>query len=293
MKRTNLKISYLKYVLLFGFFFFLSVVYAYGLHVPALKGYVNDYGGMISPSVKAKLEGELKAFEESDSTQVVILTIPSLEGEALEEYSIKVAENWKIGHRAKDNGVILLVAKKDRKLRIEVGRGLEGRLTDLIAGRIIEMVIKPRFKRGDFDGGFIAGVHAIMDAVKGEFKSDDKDKTVINKKSIWTFIFFVGVLLVFFGRFSKILSAILGAIALPLIAFFIFAPPIMLLVILIFIGFFFGLFLPLLFHGWHGGRGGRTSYWGSWGSSGGGGFDSGGFSGGGGDFGGGGASGDW
>jgi hypothetical protein len=114
---------------------------AQALDVPPLKGRVNDYAGMISPGVRAQLEMELKDFEQSDSTQIVILTIESLEGESLEEFSIKVAETWKIGQKGKDNGAILLVAKKDRKTRIEVGRGLEGKLTDLTAGRIVQLVI--------------------------------------------------------------------------------------------------------------------------------------------------------
>ncbi|MCX8110617.1 MAG: TPM domain-containing protein [Syntrophorhabdaceae bacterium] len=254
---------------------------------------MNDYAGMITPSVKSKLEKELKAFEGSDSTQVVILTIPSLKGEVIEEYSIKVAEKWKIGHKGKDNGIILLVARDDRKMRIEVGRGLEGRLTDLTAGRIIEMVIKPRFKRGDFDGGFIAGVHAIIDATRGEFTAEIKPAQPRKKdiSPIWTFIFFAGIILIFLGRFSRVFSGISGAIGLPLLAFLIFSPPTITLILLGILGLVVGLFFPILFGGWH--RGGTSSGWGHWGSGGDGGFDSGGFSGGGGDFGGGGASGDW
>ena len=120
----------------------------YALDVPKLQGYVNDYADMISPQVRDQLNNELHAFEQSDSTQIVILTIPSLEGEALEDFSIKVAEAWKIGQKNKDNGAILLVAKQERKIRVEVGRGLEGRLTDLMSGRIIDLVIQPRFKSG-------------------------------------------------------------------------------------------------------------------------------------------------
>lgn len=120
---------------------------AHALEVPALKGRVNDYAGMMSPGVRAQLEKELQDFEGSESTQIVVLTIDSLEGESLEEFSIKVAETWKIGQKGKDNGAILLVAKKDRKTRIEVGRGLEGKLTDLTAGRIVQLVINPQFKR--------------------------------------------------------------------------------------------------------------------------------------------------
>jgi len=145
---------------------------ASALEVPELRGYVNDYAGMISPSTGAQLAEKLKAFEESDSTQIVILTIPSLEGEPIEDVGIKVAESWKIGQKGKDNGILLLVSKQERKMRIEVGRGLEGRLTDLTAGRIIDLVITPRFRAGDLDGGFTAGVSALIGAMRGEFQAD-------------------------------------------------------------------------------------------------------------------------
>jgi uncharacterized protein len=147
---------------------------ASALDVPELRGYVNDYASMISPSTKAQLAEKLKAFEESDSTQIVILTISSLKGEVIEDFGIKVAESWKIGQKGKDNGVLFLVSKQDRKMRIEVGRGLEGRLTDLVAGRIIDLVIAPRFKSGDFDGGFTAGVSALIDATRGEFQANQR-----------------------------------------------------------------------------------------------------------------------
>jgi len=146
--------------------------------IPALRGYVNDYGNMISPAVEAGLAEKLKKFEETDSTQLVVLTVPSLEGDPVEEYSIRVAERWKIGQRGKDNGILFLVSREDRKLRIEVGRGLEGKLTDLTAGRILDLVVKPKFKAGDFDGGFTAGVSALIDATRGEFTADRKAPSV-------------------------------------------------------------------------------------------------------------------
>src|SRR5574342_289209 len=103
---------------------------AHSLDVPRLQGYVNDYAGMISPPARSKIEETLKAFEQSDSTQIVILTVPSLEGENIEEFGIKVGETWKIGQRGKDNGILFIVSKQERKIRIEVGYGLEGKLTD-------------------------------------------------------------------------------------------------------------------------------------------------------------------
>ena len=173
---------------------------ARALNVPKLQGYVNDYAHMISGSTKAKLEGELRSFEQSDSTQLVILTVPSLEGESPEDYSIKVVEAWKLGQARKDNGILLFVSRDDRKMRIEVGRGLEGRLTDLMAGRIIDLAIKPWFKRGDFDGGFAAGVASLIDATRGEFKAEDKDSKKGNQPfhSSWLFLFVILILFFFF-----------------------------------------------------------------------------------------------
>ena len=130
---------------------------------------------MLSPSAIQALEAKMTDFERSGSTQVVVLTIPTLGGENLEEYSIKVAEAWRVGQKKIDNGVILLVAKQERKIRIEVGRGLEGKLTDLVSGRIIHDQISPHFKAGDFDGGVVAGVSAIMDVVKGEYTAQPRD----------------------------------------------------------------------------------------------------------------------
>jgi uncharacterized protein len=140
------------------------------LEVPALKGHVNDYANLLSRETVAALEARLAEFEKAESTQIVILTIPSLQGEVLEEYSIKVAGRWKIGQKKLDNGVILLISKNDRKMRIEVGYGLEGRLTDLLAGRIIDNDIRPFFKEGKYDAGVSSGVNAIVQAVRGEYR---------------------------------------------------------------------------------------------------------------------------
>lgn len=146
---------------------------ALALAVPRLTGRINDNAHMLSPETIQGLDAKLAAFEKSDSTQVVVLTIPSLEGESLEEYSIKVAQAWGIGQKGKDNGVLLLVAKAERKVRIEVGYGLEGRLTDALSGRITRNVIVPAFKRGDFNAGIADGVSAIMEAVRGEYHQED------------------------------------------------------------------------------------------------------------------------
>jgi uncharacterized protein len=266
--------------------------------VPQLKGYVNDYANMMSPAVRAKLTKELKEFERTDSTQVVILTIPSLEGQTIEDYSIKVAESWKIGQKGRDNGVIFIVASQERRMRIEVGRGLEGRLTDLTAGRIIDLVVRPRFKRGDINGGFVAGVSTLIDATKGEFKADEV-KSSQEKKSFppfFTILLFGGIGLLILGSFSRVLGGISGAIGLPAAAYLTLGASIFTLILFGILGMAMGIFLPFLFSGAGQGRGGM-SWPGGWYSGSGGSssdFDSGGgFSGGGGDFGGGGASGDW
>jgi uncharacterized protein len=273
--------------------------FAYALEVPQLQGYVNDYANMISPSVKAGLENELNAFEQSDSTQIVILTIPSLEGEVIEEFGIKVGDAWKIGQKAKDNGLIFIVSKLDRKMRIEVGRGLEGRMTDLTAGRIIDLVIKPRFKRGDYDGGFTSGVHAMIDAVRGEFKTEPNHQRQRhdNFASVITLLIFGSMIILFLGNISRVLGGVAGAAIFSALSRLIPAPiGTMGLIIAAIAGFAAGLFLPSLFSS--GSRSRRNSgFWmggpGYGGGFGGGGFGGGGFSGGGGGFGGGGASGSW
>jgi len=276
---------------------FLLSFSAYALDVPPLRGYVNDYANMMSSQTRAKVEGELKAFEQSDSTQLVVLTIPSLQGEALEEFSIKVAEAWKIGQKGRDNGIILLVASQERKIRIEVGRGLEGRLTDLTAGRIIDLVIKPRFKRGDYDGGFIAGVHALVDAARGEFKAEGRLAPARKRQGspIPAMLIFGAIVLFTLGRISRILGGAAGAVGLPGIAYLTLGSSMITLILLGALGLLLGIFLPTLFSGRPGGGGGFFYTGGSWGSGGdsGGSDFGGGFGGGGGGFGGGGASGDW
>jgi len=287
-------------------FFLLCLPFAAdGLDVPSLQGYVNDYAGMISPSVRSKMEGELRAFEQSDSTQIVILTVPSLEGENIEEFSIKVAEAWKIGQQQRDNGILLIVSKQERKIRIEVGRGLEGKLTDLMAGRVIDQVIKPRFKQGDFDGGFITGTSVLVDATRGEFKAEQGPVQRRQKgfPPFLTFLLFFGIFVLILGSFSRILGGIAGAIGLPALVHLTVVPAgILPSILLALVGFGSGFFLSNLFslggsrRGGHRNHGGGFFY-GPWvgGSSigGGGGFSGGGFSGGGGSFGGGGASGNW
>lgn len=265
----------------------LAATASFALEVPALKGRVNDYGDMISPSVKGELEQKLKAFEESDSTQIVILTVNSLEGDALEDYTIRVAEKWKIGQAKKDNGVIIFAAKNDRKMRIEVGRGLEGVLTDLLTGRILDNIMRPKFRAGDFDGGFTAGVDSVIQASRGEFKNDgasaDTSKTGSSSGKFFTIMLFVIYFaIIIVARISKVLGGGIGAVALPaMIHFGIGSLGLAGLAVAAVAGFVIAMILPYLPIGGGGFIGGSGS------SSGGG------FSGGGGSFGGGGSSGGW
>jgi len=124
---------------------------------------------MLSAATEQRLTTFLREFEQSDSTQIAVVTIPSLQGRALSEYSIELASNTALGQRNRDNGALLLVARDERKIRIEVGQGLEGRLTDLLAGRIIDLEITPRFKQGKFEEGIVAGVGAMAASVRGEY----------------------------------------------------------------------------------------------------------------------------
>lgn len=265
---------------------------AHALEVPQYQGYVTDLAGMISPAERQRLEQTLLAFEQSDSTQIAVLTIPSLEGDSLEDFSIRTVDAWKIGQKGKDNGVLLLVSKNDRKIRIEVGRGLEGVLTDLLAGRIVDRIISPRFKAGQLDQGFEAGISAIISASRGEYKGTGNSRRATRKdeqSSLFNYLIFFAILVGFLGRLSKPVGALTGAVLLPVFAFLGVSSPLGWLILLLLIpgGALLGLILPILFA--NAGRGGGM-YMGG-GGFGGGSSGFGGFGGGG--FGGGGASGSW
>jgi uncharacterized protein len=273
---------------------------AQALDVPQLRGRVNDYAGVLSPAAAQTLESKLEEFERSDSTQIVVLTVPGLGGDSLEDFSIRVAESWKIGHKGKDNGVILLIARDDRKLRIEVGRGLEGKLTDLMAGRIIRNEITPRFKAGDFDGGINAGVGAIMALVRGEYTAAPSSENTKGVNAGW--LMTLGIILIFailtMGAMGKIMGGVTGGVGLPFLGFITY-PGIALGALggLAAGGFILGLLLSWFVGKSAARHGGGGPFFGGGGFSGGdfsgSGFSGGGFSGGGGSFGGGGSSGSW
>jgi uncharacterized protein len=262
---------------------------AAGVAVPELKARVTDLTGTLSSGEQSQLESALAAFESRKGSQVAVLLVPTTQPETIEQYGIRVAEAWKLGRKKVDDGALLLIAKDDHTVRIEVGYGLEGILPDAIAKRIIEEDIVPRFKQGDFAGGVRAGANRIMRVIDGEplpapvhrssgFKGFDK---------LFPVLFFAipiggGLLRLLLGR---LLAGLIGAGGAGGIAWFLGAP----LPVLGFVAFFVFLFIAL----GGGGRGVRSSSgWsggGGWSSGGGGG----GFSGGGGSFGGGGASGRW
>jgi uncharacterized protein len=290
------------------------------LEVPPLRGRVNDLAGLLPLERARRLEERLAQFEAETGHQIAVLTIPSLKGEDIAAFGIRVAETWKIGQKGFDNGVILIVAKDDQKLRIEVGYGLEGVLPDVIASRIIREIIVPDFRGGDFAGGIEAGVDAILKVTRGEplpqrgqaetgarGSGAGDDVAAIAAFFVAPFCaFMVGT---FFGMFFRkkesstikrlLLGGVSGAITSVLVASLFGALALVGLGILIVIlGFSLGA-LGSLREFWRSGEWSGTGRrrhvgWDTAGGSGGRGFGSGGgFSGGGGGFGGGGASGSW
>src|SRR6476646_1321041 len=136
--------------------------------IPPLTGRIVDQANLLTADQKQRIETKLAAFEKETGDQVAVLTFDSLDGEAIEDYANKVGRAWALGQKGKDNGVLLLVAKQDRKMRMEVGYGLEPVLTDLQTKIIQDQVIIPYFKKGDFGGGIEAGVNAILSTVNGK-----------------------------------------------------------------------------------------------------------------------------
>jgi uncharacterized protein len=173
--------------------------------VPYLSGRVNDEAGLLSMETVQHLNGLLKAHEDSTSNQVAVLTVPSLGGEEIEEFSIKVVEAWKLGQRGKDNGVLLLVSRDDRRVRIEVGRGLEGVLPDITCGSIIRNDILPKFKAGDYDAGVTGGVESILAAISGSYVADATSDSGSSVEDVWALIVASLIFFLVIGVFTTIL----------------------------------------------------------------------------------------
>ena len=152
------------------------------INVPYLTGRVNDDAQILSENTIKMLGERLKAHEDKTTNQIVILTISSLEGESIEDYANRVFNEWKIGQKDKDNGVLMVVVPDERKMRIEVGYGLESALPDILAGRIIRNIMAPSFREGDYDGGITKGAQAIIDVLEGKSlpetqEMDEKDNS--------------------------------------------------------------------------------------------------------------------
>lgn len=258
--------------------------------VPPLSGRVVDLSATLSSEQRSELEQRLSEFEARKGSQVAVLIVPGTQPEAIEQYAIRVAEQWKLGRKKIDDGAILVIAKNERTLRIEVGYGLEGALNDATSKRIIDDIIVPYFKQGDFYGGINRGVDAMMRVIDGEplpepvKVSQGAHLNSGGAAGLLPLLFFAavivgGILRSLFGRFAGALATggVLGVAAWLLLG--VAAATIAAL-----LGFVLTLVGGRMGSGWHGGGnfgGGR----GNWGG--------GGFQGGGGGFGGGGASGRW
>jgi len=267
--------------------------------VPQPAGYVTDLAGLLTSEQIASLDRLLSDYEQRTSNQIVVLTVKSLDGQDIESYSIAVAEAWKAGHKRKDNGAILLIAPNERKVRIEVGYGLEGVLTDAKSAEIIRNILAPHFRSGDYYGGITDALSAMEGVIGGAFTSEEHNPQPIQSllPIILVLLFLAGLVGLIhwtagattgallagglqaftgFGGFGLISAVLLGLLLGSLAPFFLKL-------------FFYSLGGPV-----GGGRWSSRSGFGGFGGFGGGGFGGGGgFSGGGGGFGGGGASGSW
>lgn len=251
--------------------------------VPALQARVTDLTGTLSPAQQSKLEQVLTNFEARKGSQIAVLIIPTTQPEAIEQYAMRVVEAWQLGREGVDDGVLLLVAKEDRALRIEVGYGLEGVIPDAVAKRVISEIIIPYFKRNDYFGGIEAGVNRLIRLIDGEPLPPPRQKDVswsgfedFLPVGFLVVLVGAGVLRMIFGRLlgASIVGGLVGFL------FWIIVGSLLGAVIAGLFGFLFSL------------GGMRTGgYWPGGGGFGGG--RGGGFGGGGGGFGGGGASGHW
>ncbi|MCX7820762.1 MAG: YgcG family protein [Brevinematales bacterium] len=259
------------------FFGLLIFSVAFSFNIPQTpEGRVNDYTSTLSKNFIQKLEAKLEAFELKTQNQIVVVLIESLEGEDIESFSMKLAEKWKIGKKNMDNGVILTIAMKERKIRIEVGYGLEDKLTDAFSSDIIRNTIAPSFKEKNYEKGIEEGIDRIISIISPELNENiDNTTEIVKIKKIFKLtsiiiftlflIFIIDVLRYSFGTSKN---------------FYHFLEWFLLFSITIII-------LKILFYALMYGRGGYTVGSGGFRSG------SGGFSGGGGRFGGGGASGGW
>jgi uncharacterized protein len=249
-----------KYRLIFFAITFLLFGFAvHALQIPQPTGQrVNDFASVLSADAKSRLESNLSTFEKETTTQIVVAIFPSIEDESVEDFTVRLAQAWKIGQKQNNNGALLAIYIKERKARIEVGYGLEGALTDALSSRIIRNELAPDFKAGNYDAGVEKTVAAIQKAVRGEYTAKDDTEKPQQTSYIATLIIFL-VVWFLISRMSR------GPMTI-------------------------GPRRRGYNDTWGGGFGGGSGWGGGGGFGGGGG---GGFSGGGGSFGGGGASGSW
>jgi uncharacterized protein len=278
-----------RWLILFLLFLLPAAVSAEQVAIPELTAHVTDLTGTLTTKQVSTLEARLQALELQKGSQIAVLLVPTTQPETIEQYSIRVVDQWKIGRKKVDDGVLLLIAKADRKLRIEVGYGLEGVLPDVIAKRIIAEDITPHFKQGDFYGGIVTGITRIDAAIQGEALPSPPPRQHNNGGiSIENLLpFIVIVALVSGAIFRRIFGTFPGALlngGLVGVATIVMGGGVMFAIIFGIVAFLFALI-----------KGRESGEIGRGGFGGGGGFSSGGggFSGGGGGFGGGGASGDW
>jgi uncharacterized protein len=267
--------------------------------VPPLSGRVVDQTGTLSSGDIAALTQTLKSLEARKGSQVAVLIVPTTDQESIEQFSLRVAEAWTIGRRKIDDGALLVIAKNDRHLRIEVGYGLEGALNDVTAKRIIDEDITPKFKSGDFAGGISAGVDRMIRVIDGE-KLPAPEPEHWRSPGLLNYVdpfnpFVLAAVFIVGGILRTTLGRLFGSAAtggfVGLLAW-LFVGSVAASMLIGVIAFLFTMFSDMIpASGSGGSSSGGSSSGGSW--SGGGSSDSGGFSGGGGSFGGGGASGSW
>lgn len=183
-------------------FLLLAAAIAQALEVPALRGRVNDYAGVMSAEQVRSLESQLAQLERDTGHQLAVLAVPTLDGEDIEGFSIRVAENWKIGRKGFDNGAILVVAVKDRRLRLEVSYGLEGVLPDAIAKRITSGFIVPRFRNGDYGGGIVAGMDAVQKVLRKEPLPEGARRQPVKQTSDINFLVMLAIFFAVFAIFA-------------------------------------------------------------------------------------------
>lgn len=262
---------------------------------PALTSRVVDEAGILSSQVEVELSAQLAAHEQSTSNQIVVVTLTSLQGYDIADFANQLFRHWGIGQKGRNNGVLLVVVPNERKLRIEVGYGLEGALTDAESHSIIERVIKPPFRQGNYEQGIRTGVGAVLAAIEGEYQATPPVTATGDETSIigplvaglFLFQWIIGHATRRTSTGSRALIAAAAGAGSGLIVWFFIGILGLAVVIAVVV------FLVMLMAGGRMGRGG--SGYGNWGSGGGwsGGGGGGGFSGGGGSSGGGGASGSW